>query len=53
MDVSPALNGCLGLRHLDGKGDRVRWRFVEDSDVPAGHWREIVTTSGVTPWPVR
>ena len=53
MDVSPALNGCLGLRHLDGKGDRVRWRFVDDADVPAGPWREIVTTSGVTPWPVR
>lgn len=51
MDVSPALNGCLGLRDLDGEGDLVRWRFVDDSDVAAGPWREKVTTSGVTRWP--
>lgn len=48
LDVSPALNGCLGLRELDGSGERVTWQFVEDTDVPAGPWRRLVTTSGVT-----
>src|ERR1700687_3715640 len=33
MDVSPALNGCLGFSSRD---DRVDWRFVDASDVPAG-----------------
>ena len=47
MDVSPALNGCLGFADLNGDGDRVDWKFVEASDVPAGPWRRIVTTSGV------
>lgn len=48
MDVSPALTGCLGLRDLDGKGELVSWRFVEEPQVPAGPWRRVVTTSGVT-----
>lgn len=47
IDVSPALNGCLGFRELNGQGDRVDWRFVDAKDVPAGPWRRIVTTSGV------
>lgn len=47
MDVSPALNGCLGLASLDGTGDLVRWRFVPADDVPDGPWRVIVTTSPV------
>jgi hypothetical protein len=47
LDVSPALNGCLGYAELDGDGDRVSWRFVDDRDVPAGPWTRIVTTSGV------
>ncbi|MDM4763265.1 hypothetical protein QT381_09625 [Galbitalea sp. SE-J8] len=45
MDVSPALNGCLGFADLDGDVDRVSWRFVDDADVPAGPWTRIVTTS--------
>lgn len=48
MDVSPALNGCLGFADLDGDADLVSWRFVEDADVPDGPWRRIVTASGVT-----
>jgi hypothetical protein len=48
MDVSPALNGCLGYAELDGDGDHVDWRFVEASEVPAGPWRTLVTTSGLT-----
>jgi hypothetical protein len=47
MDVSPALNGCLGFRELDGDTDHVKWRFVDDP--PAGPWTKVVTTSGVTP----
>lgn len=47
MDVSPALNGCLGFASLDGQNDKVDWRFVEFPDVPSGPWKTIVTTSGV------
>ncbi|WP_286966267.1 MULTISPECIES: hypothetical protein [Arsenicicoccus] len=48
MDVSPALNGCLGFAELDGDTDRIRWQFVEASEVPRGPWTRLVTTSGVT-----
>lgn len=48
-DVSPALNGCLGFKDLDGDTDKVKWRFVEKVDVPDGPWLKVVTTSGVTP----
>ena len=44
MDVSPALNGCLGFVELDGEDDRVDWWFVDDADVPAGPWTRVVTT---------
>lgn len=47
LDVSPALNGCLDFTELDGDNDRIDWQFVDDADVPAGPWRNIVTTSGV------
>ncbi|HVU79061.1 MAG TPA: hypothetical protein VHC67_15910 [Gaiellaceae bacterium] len=46
MDVSPALNGCLGFKELDGDSDRVSWRFVDSP--PAGPWTRIVTTSQVS-----
>jgi hypothetical protein len=48
MDVSPALNGCLGFAELNGETDRVSWRFVERSDVPRGPWTRIETTRGVS-----
>ncbi len=44
MDVSPALNGCLGFRQLNGSIDRVDWWFVDDIDVPDGPWRILITT---------
>ena len=44
LDVSPALNGCLGFKELDGDSDLVSWRFVDSSAVPAGPWTTIVTT---------
>ncbi|MFJ6002839.1 hypothetical protein [Arthrobacter sp. NPDC092385] len=47
LDVSPALNGCLGYENLDGAEDRVDWQFVDAEDVPDGPWRRIVTTSQV------
>lgn len=47
MDVSPALNGCLGFESLNGANDRVNWQFVDDEDVPDGPWLEIVTTRQV------
>ncbi|TNM70299.1 hypothetical protein FHN55_01050 [Streptomyces sp. NP160] len=43
MDVSPALNGCLGFSELDGEDDVVDWWFVDDADVPAGPWTRLVT----------
>ncbi len=48
MDVSPALNGCLGFADLNGDHDLVSWQFVDDADVPDGPWLRIVTDSGVT-----
>ena len=41
MDVSPALNGCLGFAELNGSEDRVNWRFVDSP--PPGPWTRIVT----------
>jgi hypothetical protein len=46
-DVSPALNGCLGFKDLDGDNDHVSWRFIDRANVPAGPWLNVVTTSGV------
>ncbi len=43
MDVSPALNGCLGFAELDGQNDLVDWRFVDEVSVPRGPWTEIIT----------
>lgn len=50
LDVSPALNACLGFVSLDGAVDRVDWRFVEAAQVPPGPWTQIVTTGPVVPW---
>lgn len=47
LDVSPALNGCLGFRYLNGQKDRVDWQFVDAEDVPDGPWKQIVTTRQV------
>lgn len=48
MDVSPALNGCLGFAELDGERDVVAWRFVDDADVPEGPWTRVVTKRQVS-----
>jgi hypothetical protein len=49
LDVSPALNGCLGFSALNGTGDVVDWRFVDEAGVPPGPWTRIVTTSPPNP----
>lgn len=41
LDVSPAVRDYLGLADID----RVGWGFVSASSVPAGPWKNIVTTS--------
>lgn len=47
LDVSPALNGCLGFTELNGQNDRVDWQFVDDEAVPPGPWRRLVTRQPV------
>ena len=49
MDVSPALNGCLGFTSLDGNSDVLDWRFVDDEDVPPGPWTRLITTTPADP----
>jgi hypothetical protein len=44
LDVSPAVNGCLGFGQLDGQHDRVDWRFIDDVDVPDGPWKRVITS---------
>ncbi|MFF0910457.1 hypothetical protein ACFWZW_07185 [Microbacterium enclense] len=47
LDVSPAVNGCLGFAELDGEDDRVDWAFVDERDVPPGPWTRVVTRTPV------
>ncbi len=49
MDVSPAVNGCLGFSDVNGENDMVDWHFVDEVDVPPGPWLTVVTSSPVTP----
>jgi len=44
MDVSPALNGCLGFAELDGQNDKINWRFIDQANVPTGPWTHTITT---------
>ncbi len=46
MEVSPALNSCLGAKGLNGDTDRLSWQFVDASDVPPGPWKNLVTAGG-------
>lgn len=48
MDVSPAVRDCLGFSGWNNADNKVDWQFVEFSDVPAGPWTQIITTSGTT-----
>lgn len=44
LDVSPALWTCLSMED----NASTSWRFVDISEIPAGPWRDIITTSTVT-----
>lgn len=46
LDVSPALNSCLGFPQLDYT-EPVNWRFVDEAEVPDGPWKRIITTRQV------
>ena len=48
MDVSPAMNACLGFHDRNGDQDRIGWRFVEAAAVRAGPWTTVITTTPVT-----
>ena len=50
LDVSPALRDCLGFRGLDNDSNRVSWQFANETELPAGPWRRVVTTRQVF-WP--
>lgn len=41
LDLSPAAAAFL---RVDGR-DNVTWQFIEQADVPAGPWRNVITTS--------
>lgn len=43
LDVSPAVRDYLGLKDID----KTDWQFIEEKNVPAGPWRDIITTSQV------
>ena len=43
LDVSPAVRDYLGLSDID----KVNWQFVNEADVPAGPWKEVITTSQI------
>ncbi len=43
LDVSPAVKDYLNLDDLD----KVSWQFINESDVPDGPWKSIITISNV------
>lgn len=43
IDVSPAVRDFLGLKDVD----KVDWQFIDESLVPDGPWKRVVTTSQV------
>ena len=45
LDISPAVRDYLGLR----SGQKVHWRFVEDSQVPYGPWKKYGQDAPPTP----
>ncbi|MFN8559128.1 MAG: hypothetical protein U0531_17915 [Dehalococcoidia bacterium] len=47
MDVSPAVRDCLGFSGINNADNKVDWQFVDAADVPAGPWKQNLTTSQV------
>lgn len=50
LDVSPALRDCLKFTGLNNDLNKVNWQFVDESEVPPGPWKEIITSSQIY-WP--
>lgn len=42
LDASPAVRDCLGMKD----NGLVNWRFVDETAVPDGPWKQTITTSG-------
>ena len=47
LDVSPALRDCLKFEGENNDDNKVDWQWVEAKDVPAGAWKQVVTTSEI------
>jgi hypothetical protein len=47
LDVSPAIRDCLGFEGLNSDSNKVDWQFVEETSVPDGPWKQIITRSQV------
>lgn len=47
LDVSPALRDCLKFNGWNNDENKVDWQFIKAVDVPAGPWKEIITTSQI------
>lgn len=47
MDVSPALRDCLGFQGENNAENKIDWRFVDETIIPKGPWKESLTTSQV------
>ena len=43
LDVSPAVKDYLGLSDVD----KTDWQFIDARNVPAGPWKQVITTSQV------
>lgn len=50
LDVSPALNGCLGFAELNGDGDLINWQFVETSQVRVSVPGNVIGLPGAQSW---
>jgi hypothetical protein len=48
MDVSPALNGCLGFNDPDGDNDHVNGSSSTRRRCRPAPWTILVTSSGIT-----
>ena len=48
LDVSPAVRDCLGFAGLNNDENTVDWQFVDDTDLPDGPWKRVVTKRQVS-----
>lgn len=43
LDVSPSVHDYLSLSDVD----KTSWQFVDEKDVPAGPWKNVITSSNI------